>query len=204
MSEMDPTFDAAAYARKIAGGGSPTKRRNAGGIKSGLPLIITGGMERHREFQYLFTDPGKFKKKNPKDGVDLSVIKTRQMKDVAEKLKYLLPIHYCPDCDSNMIVREKAKVLGMWAVAEPHPEVHLVPGEVIIHIKCQDCIDHELWGRKNLLITGDDEFDEYRLRMVTQNRMERNLVSYVRNRLMANDTSIIVDEETRKRFGGLC
>lgn len=182
----------------------PARRINAGGQKAGLPMIITGGSARHKEFHYQFTDPGKFKRKDPKAGTDFSVMGDVPMRATAEKLRYRLPFSFCPDCDKTTIPIEKAKILGIWMVSEIHEDIDLKPGETILHCKCQDCIDDELWGTSNIEIPGDDPaLDEWRLKQIRSNRMERNLVSFVRNRLLANDFSIVIQPEERRALGAM-
>lgn len=184
----------------------PVRRRMSGQVKPGLPLIITGGSARHKEFQYQFTEPGKFKKPSRAiydQSENFDIQKTVNIKGTAEKLRYRLPFNFCPDCDRTDIPREKAVWLGIWMIGEQHKEVDLKPDETVVHTKCIDCVKAEASGTATIeLATGDDDYDEWRLRQIRANRMERNIISYIRNRLLANDTRIVVSEEERRRLGG--
>lgn len=179
------------------------RRRNAGGIKPGLPMIITGGSALHKEFHYQFTDPGKFKKKNVfhEDKLSLQVQGQMTVRETIVKARYRLPFNFCPDCNKNDKRLEEVQWIGVWMVADPHEEIDLNPGETIIHCKCAACVEADKVGKVDIEIPTDSpEIDEWRKSQITQNRMERNLVSYIRNRLAANDIRIVVSAEERERM----
>lgn len=184
------------------GKNTPERRRNAGSVKAGLPLIITGGSQRNAEFHYQFTEPGKFKKKN--NDMDFEVLKSVPIKESMSKVKYRTPWNFCPDCNRTNVPREQAKWLGIWMVSEPHEVIHMVPGDTLVHTKCQSCIDDEVIGRTDIALPHgmyDEAMDEWRLQLIRANRMERNLVSFIHSRLQANDFSVVVSEQERESLG---
>lgn len=123
---------------------------------------------------------------------------------MANRIKFKLPRNFCPDC--NRTDRQhKEGAINMWTMYDGAPEFGLQPEDIVITFWCQECQQHALYG-KQIVIPGmeknvnPEELDEWRKKQIRNIRMDRNIEAYVRNRLTANDTSIIVDEELRKQF----
>jgi len=170
------------------------KRVGAGGVKSGLPLIITGGQKRHDLFHYNFSDLGKFKKQPRPGEVELRVSDKVPQRELMEKIKYVLPRNFCPDCNRT----DRMKVGGacnMWTMHDGESKVDLKPGDVVVSIWCQECQMTALYADKKIQLPGNQEiapenYDEWRLKQIRQIRMDRNIAEFIRNRLIAGDTSI--------------
>lgn len=180
------------------------RRKHAGETKVGLPLIMTGGRKRWDEFHYQFTDREKFKKQPRPGEVELTVSSKFETREMANKIKFKLPRHFCPDCNRNDRAHEQGAI-NMWTMYDGAPEFGLLPEDVVITFWCQECQMAALYG-KQIVIPGMEQgidvegMDEWRKKQIRNIRMDRNIESFIRNRLAANDSSIIVSEELRKQF----
>ena len=201
-----------------------TKRVASGGVKSGLPLILTGGKLRHDAFHYNFTDPGKFKKKAPWGTEKLSKALEGQPKlkthEVAEKLKFRIPANFCVDCcRSDRPVGDGAGgFLNLRAIdSDEYAGLGLVPGTVVLTVWCQSCFEADKFSKNNIAICqGNDlpkgldmppqmsippeELDECALNRLRFNRMQRNMIEYLRNQIVAKNPRIYVQDEDVQRL----
>jgi hypothetical protein len=195
-----------------------TKRVASGGVKDGLPLILTGGRARHDAFHFNFTDPGKFKKKEAWGKAKLrETLKgqpTLPKSEVAEKLKFVIPANFCIDCCRSDRPTDGG-FLNLKAIADDeYAGIGLIPGNVVLTVWCQDCFDRDQFSKKNLAICqGDDipqdvivpkqidvppeEMDEYALNKIRGNRMHRNMIDYLRNQIMARNPTIYVQADDK-------
>lgn len=182
------------------------RRVNAGGQKAGLPLIITGGKARFDAFHYNFTDKGKYKKQPRPGEVELRVKDTQPKRELFEKIKFKLPRNFCPDCNRTDLAHEKG-VINVWTMYDGAPDLGLQPNDVIVSFWCQQCQMNGLYG-KRIKIPGEENglnpegMDEWRKAQIRQVRMDRNIEAYIRNRLLAGDTSIVIDEEFKRTIQG--
>lgn len=177
------------------------RRKGAGAIKVGLPLLMPGGRKRWNSFHEKFTDKPLYKSQ-PKPGeVELHVDKTLPHREIAEKIRYRLPRNFCPDCNRTDRAHVKG-ALNMFSLQEPEPGLDIYPGEIVLCCWCQDCQDDDLNAKTKLVIPGmdDPDMDEWRKRMIRQNRMERNIIEYIRAKRMSNDTSIVIRPEELDNF----
>jgi hypothetical protein len=192
MSEILPKYQGG-YNNQ---GGSDVKRVSSGGVKSGLPLIITGGQKRHDLFHYNFSDKGKYKKQPRPGEVEIRVNAQIPAKQLQENLKFKLPRNFCPDC--NRMDREhKEGSINVWTMVDGERGVDLLPGDVVISFWCQECQMNALYGKKiEIPSTANplcpEELDDWRKSQIRQVRMDRNIGEFVRNRLIADDKSIYV------------
>lgn len=202
-----------------------TKRVASGGVKAGLPLILTGGRARHEAFKYNFTDPGKFKKKK-KFGETPLHEQCKPMNEmpggaIKEKFHFVIPPNVCIDC--NRIDRPRGPGSGGFINMIPiedetYAGLGLIPGRVVVTCWCQDCVEGHEFAKKNMpIVQGDDlpealvlpeslqvppeEIDEWRLNMMRHNRMQRNMIDYLRNNI--DNPTIYVDKEAFYKERGL-
>lgn len=177
------------------------RRVGAGGVKTGLPLIITGGRQRFELFHNNFTVKGKLKREPKAGECELEIVDKGERRDLLAHVVYILPRNYCPDCDKNDKLKEKGAI-NVWTLYDGSIEFNIKPGEAVITCWCQECQMHEYYGSK-IIIPGMDEapekMDEWRKKQIRQIRMDRNIVEYIRNRLLVQDWSIIVDPELKRR-----
>lgn len=178
---------------------SGVKRKHAGTTRAGLPLIMPGGYKKWNDFHEQFTDKRTYKK-NPYPGeVELNIKDSAKSGDIAELVHYVLPRNFCPDCDRTDRLHE-AGALNMITIDEPMPGMDLRPGDVVLVCWCQECQMNDLKGTA-LIIPGmdDPDMDEWRKRMIRQNRMARNIQNYIQQALLAGEYSIRVPEDFRRR-----
>lgn len=184
----------------------PVRRRNAGGVKVGLPLIITGGKKRHEEFQELVSPDKKIKRKEDPRTVTLDKqvdpALQKQMRqsrrDFAEKLRYWLPREFCPDCGEHDRPHEGGAINVVdWN--EPRPDLDIRPGEIVLSTWCQRCqmsfrlgpgiaIAHDMEQATQGM--ADPEDSEYMKRLMVQNRMQKNIEDFIRCRRLTRPESI--------------
>jgi hypothetical protein len=161
------------------------KRVASGKVKVGIPLMITGGKKNYDDFHYKYTETGKYKAPPKAGTTTIQLPKDYEAKPIQfkEKIRYILDRNFCPDCDRTDRPRSGGTINSV-PITEPFPGLDLKPYDIIISYQCQDCFENALWGR-NIALPGDGTLDEYRLKMLRYNRMEANVQSYLRNRLMA-------------------
>lgn len=186
-------------------GGTDVRRVSPQGVSSNFPLIITGGQKRHDLFHYNFSDKGKYKKQPRPGEVEVRVNSKQDAKFLTEKLRYQLPRTFCPDC--NRVDRPpEGGAINVWTMVDGERDVDLHPGDVVISVWCQECQMHCLYGKKIELPNNSnplcpEDLDEWRKSQIRQVRMDRNIASFIRNRLIANDQSIVIDREKLGQTG---
>jgi len=159
-----------------------TRRVGAGGVKSGLPLLITGGKKRYDEFHWLFNTFGRVKKK-PQLG-ELSLKDQGKAKpkgprqEFEERLRYCLPRSFCPDCAEHDRPSEQG-MFNLWCIEEPIPGLDLRPGHVVVSTWCQECLVAYRSGKIRGTVLADGLTDEARAAALNT-RMEAHTLDYLR------------------------
>lgn len=182
------------------------KRVGGGGVKTGLPLIITGGKSRFDLFHDNFSGKGRYKKQPRPGEVELNVTGKVEKRDLADKVKFALPRNFCPDCNrtDRMHVQGSINVWTMYDGGQNQEfGPYLKPGEVVITFWCQECQNHEFYGLKIIIPgmeDGPEGLDEWRKKQIRQIRMDRNIADFIRSRVTTGDQSIVVSQEARELF----
>ncbi len=107
--------------------------------------------------------------------------------DVTSQRVWNVPANFCPDCGRKSIDQDNQRRgrPGMFCFPEPHPELRLNPGDVIMYHRCGDCANESLFNEQPSLVYPDGAWD--RLQHNTQARIEQHLQGYIKSRILAGE-----------------
>lgn len=143
-------------------------------------LILPDGYKKWSDFHDKIT-PGRHDgRKLPKETGMGASLGSEANKQVAERLRYVLPNTFCPDCNSTAIVPNQGQAQNIHVCAEQDGHLELKPTDIIVYFVCSTCIEGELWGKKNLVIPGG-KYRQQGLHANRQIRREANCFAFLRS-----------------------
>lgn len=142
-------------------------------------LIIPDGYDKWNKFHESIT-PGRLTGRTlPSERGYPVEIGRNADRQVADKLRYVLPNTFCPDCDRTEIVPTKGQAQNIHLCKDADPHLDLKPGDVLVYFVCEPCIHAELWGKQNLHIPGG-AFRRVGLHNSRQERREKTAFAFLR------------------------
>ena len=99
-------------------------------------------------------------------------------------MKWHLPDNFCPNCGRNDVSPEEAAdgSDGMYTFNEAHPELLMLPRDVIIYGQCGPCRRTTLWGVAHTKVQLPPGYTE-----CPAQRVKQNLVDYIKAKIQRGD-----------------
>ncbi|HEY9684702.1 MAG TPA: hypothetical protein V6C86_24185 [Oculatellaceae cyanobacterium] len=146
-------------------------------------LILPKGYKQFNE-KLATWDPKNERKRNwQEDGFETPDV---VRKDVPERAAWDIPANFCPDCGRNQIYNPGRP--GIFIFPNAKPELHMRKGDCIHYRRCSDCTKFSVFERENgtnVVIFSDGDWKRARAR--AQTRIQENLETYIKSRILAGE-----------------